>query len=160
MPLPEPPAARDTPTIPGTSPVLFPWPPRSLRWARPVQLLLRTVHVAAMAFVLGGAAFHPPEKAVALPLLLTVASGLLLMAVDALRTGVYLYLACGLAVYLKVALLGLGMVFPAARLELYLAATVVASIGSHMSAPFRHYSFFHRRVFEQGTRRGKGGPRR
>ena len=158
MPPPEPIASRETPTVPGTSPLLFPWPPRSLRWARPVQLVLRTVHIAAMAFVLGGVAYRAPGEALALPVVLTVVSGVLLLAVDAVRSGVFLYLACGLAVYLKVVLLVLGGVFPSARLELTLAATVVASFASHMSAPLRHYSFFHRRVLEMGGRRRGGGP--
>ena len=152
MPRAEPSAARGAPSLPGTSRILFPWPPRKLRWARPVQLLLRTVHIAAMALVLGGVAFRVPERELTVPIVLTVASGTLLLAVDVARSGVFLYLAAGLAVHLKLVLLLLGNVFPEARLAFYLAATVVASVGSHMSGPFRHYSFFHGRALEQSRR--------
>ncbi len=160
MPRAEPSATRDAPALPGTSRILFPWPPRRFRWARPVQLLLRTVHIVAMALVLGGVAFRVPEPAFAIPIVLTVASGVLLLAVDLARSGVFLYLAAGFAVHLKLILLLLGNVFPEARLAFYLAATVVASVGSHMSGPFRHYSFVHRRVLEHGGPKRRGGPSR
>jgi hypothetical protein len=106
-----------------------------------------------MGFVLGGIAFHAPERNLALPVALTVASGILLFAIDLARSGVFAYLAAGLAVHVKLILLLLGSVFPGSRLAFYLAATVVASIGSHMSGPFRHYSFVHGRVLEQGGRK-------
>ena len=157
MPRAEPSVPRDAPASPEASRILFPWPPRRLRWARPVQLLLRTVHIAAMAIVLGGVAFRAPERTFALAIVLTVASGILLLAVDVVRSGVFLYLAAGLAVHLKLVLLLLGNVFPEARLAFYLAATVVASVGSHMSGPPRHYSLVHGRVLEYGGRTPRGG---
>ena len=46
-------------------------------------------------------------------------------------------------------LLGLGIAFPAVRFELYLAATLVASVGSHMSSSWRHFSLLHRTVLRQ-----------
>ncbi len=54
------------------------------------------------------------------------------------------------AALLKLALLGAGELLPAARLEWYLAATVVASVGSHMPGAWRHYSFRHGRVLDPG----------
>lgn len=155
----EPTVPRDGPASPQASRILFPWPPRSLSWARPVQLLLRTIHIASMALVLGGVAFRAPEATFRVPIVLTIASGILLLAVDVARSGVYLYLAAGLAVHLKLVLLLLGNLFPEARLGLYLAATVVASVGSHMSGPFRHYSFFHGRALELGPRSRRSAPR-
>ena len=156
MPPAEPFSSHDQ-TGPADSSFLFPWPPRKFRWARPVQLILRTIHIAAMAFVLGGVAFNAPGRSLALPMVLTAVSGILLLAVDVARSGVFLYLAAGLAVHLKVALLLLGVLLPEARLGFTLAATVVASIGSHMSGAFRHYSFFHGRVLEQGGKRRDDG---
>ena len=158
MPRAEPSATRDAPASPQARRLFFPWPPRKFRWARPVQLLLRTVHIAAMALVLGGIAFRVPERAFAVPIVLTIASGVLLLAVDLARSGVFLYLAAGLAVHLKLVLLLLGNVFPEARLAFYLAATVVASVGSHMSGPLRHYSFVHGRALELGGRTRSSGP--
>ena len=118
----------------------FPWPPRRLPWARPVQVALRTVHVAAMALVLGGLAFGVPDVRLHAAGVVTVASGVGLLAVELAKTGVFLYTGAGVASILKLALLLLGHVFPVARFELYLAATLLASVGSHMNGRFRHYS--------------------
>ncbi|NTV75289.1 MAG: hypothetical protein HGA66_13925 [Holophaga sp.] len=47
---------------------------------------------------------------------------------------------------LKLALLGLGNLVPQQRLGWYLAATAVASIGSHMPGNWRHFSLIHGKV--------------
>ncbi len=127
---------------------LAPRPPRTFRGLRAVQVAARTVHVVAMGLVLGGVAYSVPEPALTSAIALTIASGLLLLGVDLWKSGAYLYQGNGVAVLLKLALLGLGALFPAARLEFYLAATAVASIGSHMPKSWRHWSFLHRRVIE------------
>ena len=119
---------------------LFPRAPRSFRGLRAWQVGLRTMHIVAMGLVLGGVAFAAPQQALVLPVALTVASGLLLAALDLWKSGAYLYQGNGLALLLKLALLGLGQWFPAARLEWYLAATAVASIGAHMPKTWRHWS--------------------
>jgi len=121
---------------------------RSFRGERAWQVGARTVHLAAMALVLGGVAFAAPERALVLPIALTLASGLLLLGIDLWKGGGYFTQGNGVAVLLKLALLGLGQLLPAARLEWYLAATAVASIGSHMPRTWRHWSFLHRRVIE------------
>jgi hypothetical protein len=113
-----------------------------------VQVAARTVHIAAMALVLGGVAYAAPERALVLPLAFTIASGLLLLGIDLWKGGAYLVQGNGVGVLLKLALLGLGQLFPAARLECYIAATAVASIGSHMPRTWRHWSFLHRRVLD------------
>ena len=127
---------------------LAPRPPRTFHGARAVQVAARTVHIAAMALLLGGVAYAAPGRALVLPLAFTVASGLLLLGIDLWKGGAYLVQGNGVAVLLKLALLGLGALFPAARFECYLAATVVASIGSQMPKTWRHWSFLHWRVIE------------
>ncbi len=129
--------------------LLFPWPPRRLPWARPVQVVLRTVHIAAMSLVLGGLAFDVPDARLHAAGVVTVASGVGLLAVELARTGVFLYTGAGVASILKLALLGLGVAFPVVRFELYLAATILASVGSHMSGRWRHWSLVDRRTLTQ-----------
>ena len=125
-----------------------PRPARTFRGARAVQVAARTAHIVAMALVLGGVAYAAPARALFLPLALAVASGLLLLGIDLWKGGAYLVQGNGVAVLLKLALLGMGQWFPAARLECYLAATTVASVGAHMPKTWRHWSFLHRRVIE------------
>jgi hypothetical protein len=108
----------------------------------------RTVHLAAMGLVLGGVAYAVPEEALSTAIAVTVGSGLVLFAVDLWKGSAYLCQGNGVAVLLKLALLGLGLVFPAARLGWYLAATAVAAVGSHMPRTWRHWSFLHRRVLD------------
>lgn len=134
---------------PGSGGPLFPWPPRRLSWARPVQVALRTAHVAAMALVLGGLAFGVPDARLHAAGVVTVASGVGLLAVELARTGVFLYTGAGVASLVKLALLGLGIAFPEARFELYLAATILASVGSHMSGRWRHWSLLEGRTLTQ-----------
>jgi len=110
---------------------------------------LRTVHVASMALVLGGLAFGVPDARLHAAGVVTVASGVGLLAVELAKTGVFLYTGAGAATILKLALLGLGVAFPRARFELYLAATLLASVGSHMSSSWRHFSLLHRKVLRQ-----------
>ena len=126
--------------------VLFPRPARTFRGLRACQVAARTVHVAAMGLVLGGVAFRAPEEALQVPIALTIASGLGLLGIDLWKSGDYLFQGNGLAVLLKLALLGLGLLIPGARLEWYLAAAAVASVGSHMPRAWRHWSFLERRV--------------
>lgn len=121
---------------------------RSFPGERAWQVGARTVHVAAMGLVLGGVAFAAPGRALALPVAFTLASGLLLLGIDLWKGGAYFTQGNGAAVLLKLALLGLGQLLPAARLEWYLAATAVASVGSHMPRTWRHWSLLHRRVIE------------
>jgi hypothetical protein len=109
---------------------------------------LRTVHIAAMALVLGGAAFRVPDRETFVPLLLTVGSGVLLLAVDLAKSCVFLYQGAGVASLVKLALVGLGYHLPESRLAFYLAAMVVGSIGSHMTSSWRHWSFLDGKVLE------------
>jgi hypothetical protein len=130
-----PPAAR--PRIPG---------------ARAAQVLLRSLHIVAMALVLGGIARGASFEDLQIPILWTVLTGLLLLILDLARRCLALSQGSGVALLLKLAALGLGNLFPAARLEWYLAATFIASIGSHMPGDWRHFDFLKWRVIESGEK--------
>ena len=114
---------------------------RRMTWSRAAQVALRSVHIAAMGLVLGGIWLGGGFERLRTAILLTVASGLLLAVIDLAKGPGCLRQGSGAALLLKLALLGLGNVFAGARLEWYLAATLVASIGSHMPGAWRHFSF-------------------
>ena len=126
--------------------LLFPEAPRFFPWARPAQLVLRSLHIVAMALVLGALPFGAGFHALRLPILLTLASGILLFAIDLARDAALLTQGTGVAVLVKLALLGMGGLQPEARLPWYLAATLVASVGSHMPGSWRHFSFLRWKV--------------
>lgn len=126
--------------------LLFPASPRFFPWARPAQLILRSLHIAAMALVVGAIPFGADLGQLRASILLVVASGVLLFAIDLARDMGILVQGSGVAVLLKLGLLGLGALQPAHRLPWYLAATLVASVGSHMPGAWRHFSFLRWKV--------------
>ena len=122
--------------------LLFPAAPRDFPWARRVQLLLRSLHLCAMALVVGALPFGADYRALRGAILATVVTGVLLFAIDLARDAAILIQGSGVAVLLKLGLLGLGCLQPAHRLPWYLAATFVASVGAHMPGSWRHFSFW------------------
>ena len=119
---------------------LFPRPPRRFPGARAWQVGARTAHLAAMALVVGGVAAGRSANELALPVALTVASGLALLGIDLYKSGAVLVEGAGLATLLKLALVAAGALLPPVRPEAYLAAVVVAAVGSHMPKTWRHWS--------------------
>jgi hypothetical protein len=113
-------------------------------------VVLRTVHICAMALVLGGLALGGGFERLRTAILLTVLSGVLLFLLDLAKDPGFLVQGSGVAVLLKLALLGLGNLWPGDRFQYYLAATAVASVGSHMSGAWRHFSFREWRVLGHG----------
>jgi hypothetical protein len=94
-----------------------------------------------MAMILGGLPFGADFRTLKAAILLTVLSGAALLAIDLAKDAAFLVQGSGVALLLKLGLLGLGLLQPAARLPWYLAATLVASVGSHMPGTWRHFSF-------------------
>ena len=135
------PTLADRPARRALRDLLFPESPRYFRWARQTQVVLRSIHIAAMALVVGGIPFGADFQTLRGPLLITLASGVLLFAIDLARDLAILTQGSGVAVLLKLGLLGMGVLQPSARLPWYLAATLVASVGSHMPGSWRHFSF-------------------
>ncbi len=131
--------------------LLFPDPPRKLGWGREAQILLRTVHVVTMAVLVGAVVLGAKPPALGVWLALVTASGVGLLAVELYRGLSFLYLGAGVAMVVKLALLAVAHALPGLKAELYLAATAVASVGSHMSWSWRHFSVVHWKV--QGKRR-------
>ena len=105
---------------------------------RLLQVVARTVHILAMALLLGALAYGPGGPQLRLPILLTVLSGVALFALDLAKDWRVLLQGSGLLVLLKLALLGCGHLWPGQRLGWYLAAAAVASVGSHMPGRWRH----------------------
>lgn len=117
--------------------------------SRAISVLLRSVHVATMALIVGGVAVDASLDSLRLAIYLTVGSGVLLMFSDLLGGRMALTHGSGVVMLLKLALLAVGMVIPAQRLAWFLASTIVAGLGAHMPATWRHFSFVRWRVIER-----------
>jgi hypothetical protein len=116
-------------------------PDRWAGWRRAIMIALRSLHLVSMGLVLGGIPLGGTWEVLRGPIIATLATGVLLL-VTCMRWGcLELSKGAGWAVVLKLGLLGLGNLIESARLECYIAATIIASIGSHMPSAWRHFSF-------------------
>lgn len=116
---------------------------------RAIEVGLRSVHLVSMGLVLGGILQGGTWATLRGPIIATLMTGGLLLGV-CMRWGcLALGRGAGWAVLAKLGLLGLGNLFEGARLECYAAATIVASVGSHMPSSWRHFTL---------PRRGMGAP--
>ena len=107
---------------------------------RAIEVGTRSLHLVSMGLVLGGILSGGTLRTLLWPVIATLLTGGLLL-LTTMRSGcLHLSRGAGLAVLLKLLLLGLGNLFKGARLECYVLATIVASVGSHMPSSFRHYT--------------------
>lgn len=112
---------------------------------------LRTVHVMAFGFLLGGHAADVEAARLVPALAVTLASGAGLMGLEVYRTAHWILMGKGVAVLVKLGLLLLVPLCWTARVPLLLAVVAVASVGAHMPARYRHYSLLRRRVLDVQT---------
>jgi hypothetical protein len=111
-----------------------------------LNITLRTAHIGAMGVLLGGHAFDVNPERLSMSLWLTIGTGLLLATVEAGPRLLWFHQGRGLMTIGKLALLCAVPLAWDYRLSILLAVVVIASVGSHMSARYRYYSFVHRRV--------------
>lgn len=121
--------------------LLFPDPPRAIPAHRGLGVALRTAHLACFGTLLGGHVFDVEAGRLVPFLMATIATGAALMALELASTCAWLFLGKGIMVLVKLLLLLMIPFFWEHRVALLLATVVVASVGSHMPARFRHYSF-------------------
>jgi hypothetical protein len=112
--------------------------PKPGRPSRGLEIALRSVHLGAMGLVLGGVGFGAPKERLLAPFVVTAVSGVLLAGVMRWSGCLKLGRGAGWALFLKLGLLGLAQGLAGVKLELYLLAVVVASVGSHMPSSWRH----------------------
>ena len=104
-----------------------------------------------MGILLGGHAFDvSPDRLIA-SLWCTVGTGGVLAAIEAGPRWVWFHQGRGLMTLGKLVLVGAVPWFWEHRLFILLAVVVIASVGSHMPARFRYYSFVYRRVVRCGA---------
>ena len=125
--------------------------------ARGWNIALRTAHIAAMGVLLGGHAFDVSPDRLKLSLGLTIGSGLVLALIEAWPSLTWFHQGRGTMTLAKLALLCLVPLLWDHRLWILLVVIVLGSVGSHMPARFRYYSFLRREVLPNVC--GPGGKR-
>ena len=120
--------------------MLFPEPERTLPAERWVRIGLRTAHLMSMAAYVGGSVFAVGSERLALPLALTLVTGVLFAALEMFGTLNWLFELRGLATVAKTALLALVAVFPPMRIPLLFTVLAIGSVSSHMPAKLRYFS--------------------
>ena len=122
------------------------------RWSK---ISLRTLHLLSVAGVGGGVLFTLDKNLWINYWWLALASGFLLMLIDAISNPVWLVQIRGLVIYLKVILLVLMGVQPGWAPVLLATVIIISGIVSHAPSQLRYYSLYHRRVIES-TKDSKG----
>jgi hypothetical protein len=119
------------------------------------NILFRTAHIAAMGVLLGGHAFDVDPERLKPALWLTIGTGLVMIALECRFRPLWFHQGRGLMTFAKLALLCCVPLFWDQRLPILLAVVVIASVGSHMTARYRYYSFVYREVIPDSC--GPGG---
>lgn len=114
-------------------------------------MALRTAHIGVTSVLFGGHVFDIPRNELLLWLYLTIATGGILAAIEAYPRWRWFYQGRGVAVIGKLLLLCFVLI-PWVwdyRVPILVAVIVIASVGSHMPARYRYYSFVHGRVLDE-----------
>jgi hypothetical protein len=106
---------------------------------RVYKVLARTVHLIAIAGLVGGHMFGAPLAPLRLLLYLSIVTGVAMCALEAYPNRRFFYEGWALLLWLKLVLLALVPVFWSARRPILIVVVVIASVGSHMPRALRHW---------------------
>ena len=116
--------------------------------ARAWNIALRTAHIAMMGLLLGGYAYDVAPERLHPALWACVATGAALMLSETGFATPWFHELRGLATMGKLLLIAMVPLFWDHRLAVLMVVVVIASVGSHMPARFRHYSvLFHKVIY-------------
>jgi len=129
--------------------LLFPKPLRSFPGQRWVRISIRTWHLLSMGILLGGTAHGLPLADQPWGVWGTLLSGVVFVAVELHASCIWLLQLKGLAVAVKLLLLGAAVASSGSGLPYLVASLVIGGISSHMPGKYRYYSPFHGRVIKE-----------
>ena len=120
-------------------------PPRTFPGRRWIMTTLRSIHLVGVGGV-GGAFLYDGPREIWLPFLaITLVSGVLMTALELWSSRYWLVELRGLAIGLKIAILGLAMTTRQLEAAAFVAAIVISGVFAHAPAAVRYYSVWHRR---------------
>jgi hypothetical protein len=115
----------------------------SMTALRVYKLLVRTVHLVAIAGLVGGHMFGAPLAPLRLLLYVSIATGAAMCGLEAYPNRHFFCEGWALLLWFKLVLLTSVVVFWNARRPILIAVVVIASVGSHMPRALRHWMPFH-----------------
>ena len=119
--------------------LLFPYPARGFRGQRWLNVLLRSLHLVGIVGISGGFLFDEKPDAWGHYWHLTLASGVALMALYLWGSVCWLFELKGLVIVLKTLLLGIALLIPSIRAELFLFVVILSGVIAHAPGAFRGY---------------------
>jgi len=132
--------------------LLFPDEPRRLPGGRGLNIGLRTAHLLAASILLGGHVFAVSADQLIAWLWLTILTGAGLIFQEMYRSFRWAYQLMGVLVEVKLVLILAAGVFWESRVPLLMLVVILGSVGSHLPARYRHFSFLHGRTLEEPKR--------
>jgi len=120
-------------------------PPRTFPGRRWIMTALRSAHLVGVAGLGGAFLYVAPREAWMPFLVITLVSGLLMTALELWSSRYWLVELRGLAIGLKIGILGLAMTTQRFEATAFVAAVVISAVFAHAPAAVRYYSVWHRR---------------
>lgn len=114
-----------------------------------LNILFRTAHIGVTSVLFGGHVFDVAKSELYTWLWLSILTGGILVAIEAYPRWRWFYQGRGAVVIAKMLLLCLIPWLWGYRVPILVVVIVIASVGSHMPARFRYYSFLHGRVLDE-----------
>jgi hypothetical protein len=121
---------------------------RSMPRRRSLEIAVRTAHIAAMAFLVGGHHFAAASGALRPWHLLTAVTGAALLVSEASHSRHWLYQGRGVITLVHVGVVALIAVAPGLASVAIAAALIIGSVGSHLPRSVRKWSFRHSRIVD------------
>lgn len=127
----------------------FPKPKRDFYGQRWVRITLRTMHLLAMALMVGGFARGFSAQEMSWEIWGTLATGIVFILVELYSSCVWILQLKGWAVIVKILLLAGVLAAPQSAMPLLIAAIVIGGISAHMPGKYRYFSPIHGRVVKE-----------
>ena len=125
--------------------ILFPIDSRQFRGKRGVSIGLRSLHLVGTAGVGAGVLFQVPEALWHPYLVLSLASGCGMLALDTWSSAIHLIQVRGLAVLAKILMLSCLHLTVEYQKHVLFAVIILSGVVSHASARIRYHSILHGR---------------
>lgn len=129
---------------------LFPSKKRMIPFKRWISISMRTLHLIGIAGLAGAYLYQQPESAWYPFLIATVASGIVMAAMEVYADGIWLIQLRGTAIGIKLLLLSTVLWwFDQPNAVIYFIAIAISGIVSHAPGRVRYYSIWHQKVITE-----------